>query len=165
MSDQPGIVGCVEMNKEDFCIHTPLGSLEVSLADGRLYSISKAALFTNGSLSSQAKKIKNQIERYFSGKNSAFQISLFNRGTAFQRAVWKELQKAPYGKTITYKELAQKLGKAGGARAVGQACAKNPFLIVVPCHRVVAQNHLGGFALGLKAKQILLMRESTSECN
>ena len=66
----------------------------------------------------------------------------------------------PYGKTITYKELARKLGKPKGARAVGQSCAKNPFLIVVPCHRVVAQNHLGGFALGLKAKKTLLKGEN-----
>ena len=149
----------MKINTENFCISTPLGSLKVSLVKGRLYSISRAASFTNGSLSSQAKKIKNQIEKYFSGKNSEFQIPLFKRGTAFQWAVWKNLQKIPYGKTLTYKELARKLGKPKGARVVGQACAKNPFLIVVPCHRVVAQNHLGGFALGLKAKQILLKAE------
>ena len=148
------------MKREVFCISTPLGPLKVSLADDRLYSITRTASFANGPLSYPARKIKHQIKRYFSGKASGFQIPLFNRGTAFQKAVWRELQKTPYGKTLTYKELAQKLRKPKAARAVGQSCAKNPFLIVVPCHRVVAQDHLGGFALGLKAKQILLERES-----
>lgn len=152
----------METKEESFYVQTPLGSLKVSLINGQLYSISRVASFKNGSLSSQAKKIKNQINRYFLKQNFDFQITLFNRGTAFQRAVWNELQKIPYGRTATYRELAQKLGKPKGARAVGQACAKNPFLIVVPCHRVVAQNHLGGFALGLKAKRTLLKVEQRS---
>lgn len=149
----------MEMKTEDFCISTPLGSLKVSLVNDRLYAISITTSFKNSSLSPQARKIKDQINKYFSGKKYHFQIPLFKRGTVFQRAIWDELRKIPYGKTITYKKLAQKLGKPKGARAVGQACAKNPFLIVVPCHRVVAQNHLGGFALGLKAKQVLLKGE------
>ena len=150
------------MNRESFCVQTPLGWLRVSLVNGQLYSISKTTSFTGRPLSIQAKKIKNQINSYFSKKTSDFQMPLFDRGTTFQRAVWKQLQKIPYGQTVTYRELAQKLGKPQGARAVGQACAKNPFLIVVPCHRVVAQNHLGGFALGLKAKRILLKGEHKS---
>ena len=153
------------MKREYFCLHTPLGSLRISLVDSRLYSISRTTPFTNGSLSPQAKKVTDQINRYFLKQHSDFQIPLFNRGTDFQKAVWKKLQKIPYGRTVTYKELAQKLGKPKGARAIGQACSKNPFLIVVPCHRVVAQNHLGGFALGLKAKRILLKGEGPSKSN
>ncbi|MCY4512156.1 MAG: methylated-DNA--[protein]-cysteine S-methyltransferase [Bdellovibrionales bacterium] len=155
----------MEKRREDFCLRTPLGSLRISLVNSRLYSISRTAPFTNGSLSPQARKVKDQINRYFLKQNSDFHISLFHRGTDFQRAVWKKLQKVPYGQTVTYKELAQKLGKPKGARAIGQACAKNPFLIVVPCHRVVAQSHLGGFALGLKAKRILLKGEGPSKSN
>ena len=117
------------MNKEVFYIHSPLGYLKVSLLNGLLYSLSKEGTAINSSLSTPAKKIKNQLEGYFLKKNRDFRIPLFDRGTLFQKTVWRELQKIPYGKTITYGELAQKLGKPKGARAVGSACAKNPFLI------------------------------------
>lgn len=168
------------IKKEIFFIHSPLGHLQVSLFNGLLYSLSKTKATARNlcsqvdrlayslsktkaaarsPLSHSAKKIQNQLEGYFLKKTKGFSISLFERGTPFQKRVWRELQKIPYGKTITYKELAQKIGKPKGARAVGGACAKNPFLIVVPCHRAVAQNHLGGFALGIKAKQILLKGE------
>lgn len=150
------------MNKEVFFIHSSLGHLKISLLNGLLYSLSKARTTTKSPLSHSAKKIKNQLEGYFLKKTKNFKISLYERGTLFQKTVWQELQKIPYGKTITYGELAKKIGRPKGARAVGQACAKNPFLIVVPCHRVVSQNHLGGFALGIKAKQILLRGEGQS---
>ena len=113
-------------------------------------------------LSAAAQKVKNQIEGYFLKKNRTFSVSLFDRGTPFQKAVWRELQKIPYGTTVTYRELAQKTGNPRRARAVGGACAKNPFLIVAPCHRVVAEGHLGGFALGLSAKRLLLKGERTA---
>ena len=116
----------------------------------------------NAPLSVPAQRVKNQIEGYFLKKNRTFSISLFDRGTPFQKAVWRELQKIPYGTTVTYRELAQRAGRPRGARAVGQACAKNPFLIVAPCHRVVAESHLGGFALGLSAKRLLLKGERTA---
>ena len=87
-------------------------------------------------------------------------LSLFDRGTVFQKAVWREVQKIPWGKTGTYQEIACKIGRPKAARAVGQACAANPFLIAVPCHRVTASGgRLGGFALGLKAKRLLLAAE------
>ena len=76
--------------------------------------------------------------------------------------MWQALQKIPYGKTITYGELALKLGYPKGARFIGQCCAKNPCLILVPCHRVLSQKGLGGFALGLKAKKRLLSIEKDS---
>ena len=110
-------------------------------------------------LSVTAQRVKNQIEGYFLKKNSLPSVPLFNRGTPFQKTVWRELRKISYGTTVTYRELAQRIGNPRAARAVGQACAKNPFLIVAPCHRVVAENHLGGFALGLSAKRLLLKGE------
>ena len=147
------------MKKEVFFIDSSLGYLKVSLLNGLLYSLSRVKTVTKDSHSPLVKKTKKQLEGYFSRKTKNLSIPLFERGTSFQKKVWRELQKIPYGKTITYKELAQKIGRPKGARAVGGACAKNPFLIVVPCHRVVAQNHLGGFALGIKAKKILLKGE------
>ena len=78
---------------------------------------------------------------------------MFDRGTEFQKKVWAKLQTIPWGQTTTYSELALTLQNKKAYRAVGSACANNPFLIVVPCHRVLSQKGLGGFALGLKAKQ------------
>ena len=107
-----------------------------------------------------------RIPRDFSAaktvRNNRFlkSLPLCDRGTAFQKAVWREIQKIPFGKTETYQEIACKIGKPKAARAVGQACAANPFLLAVPCHRVTASGgRLGGFALGLKAKKALLAAE------
>ncbi|MDE5899423.1 MAG: methylated-DNA--[protein]-cysteine S-methyltransferase [Treponemataceae bacterium] len=86
-----------------------------------------------------------------------FRLQLEARGTEFQRRVWRELQAIPYGTTITYKELAERAGCPKGFRAAGGACNKNPFLIFVPCHRVIsADGSLRGFACGLGAKAALL---------
>ena len=145
---------------------SPIGSLRISLKDGRLYSVLRRKFSASGkALSPTERKIKDQFKEYFAGVRDRFQIPLFQRGTAFQRAVWKELRKAPYGKTLTYGELAKKVGNPKGARAVGRACAKNPFLIVVPCHRVTAKDRLGGFALGAGTKKALLKMESSRTQN
>lgn len=82
------------------------------------------------------------------------------QGPPFSRRVWEELSRIPYGESITYKELAAGLGRPGAARAVGQALAKNPVPIIVPCHRVVATHGLGGFGPGLTWKKRLLELEA-----
>ena len=106
-----------------------------------------------------AQLVKNQIEDYFHGRLKEFDIPLFERGTDFQKKVWKSLQKIPWGYTKTYGQLAEQLEIPKGSRAIGNCCAKNPFIMVVPCHRVVSKKSLGGFALGLSAKQYLLSLE------
>jgi methylated-DNA-[protein]-cysteine S-methyltransferase len=80
----------------------------------------------------------------------------------FQKKVWQTLLTIPFGKTLTYGEIAQKMGMPNSARAVGAACGKNPFPILVPCHRVVAQKSLGGFSSGLKIKKKLLEFEKNN---
>lgn len=106
------------------------------------------------------KSAKEQLEEYFNGERRFFDTPLKFIGTEFQKKVWAELCKIPYGKTASYKELAQKIGEPNAARAVGSACNKNPLLIVVPCHRVVASSGaLGGFALGINIKKKLLELE------
>jgi len=99
--------------------------------------------------------------RYFSGKKEDF-TSLhldFISGTPFQRRVWLETRKIPYGKTSSYKSLARKL-KNRGYRSIGQALSRNPLLIVIPCHRVLSSDgSLGGFSAGLKLKEFLLRLE------
>lgn len=114
-------------------------------------------------LSSFAGFVKHQIQSYFVAQLKKFNIPLFMLGTEFQKKVWRSLQNIPWGHTIAYGELADKLKSPGSARAIGNCCAKNPFLLVVPCHRVLSQNGYGGFALGLKAKKYLLALEERSK--
>lgn len=103
---------------------------------------------------------QRQIEQYLSGHRQAFDLPLDMSGSVFDCAVWQLLQKIPYGETVTYSQLADALGKPNASRAVGGACSRNPLLIVVPCHRVVARNRkLTGFAAGLQAKRTLLALE------
>lgn len=102
-----------------------------------------------------------QLDEYFSGKRQVFTVPLLFTGTPFQRAVWKELTKIPYGDTISYGEVARRVGNPQAARAVGAANAVNPISIIVPCHRVTGSNHrLIGYGGGVDAKQMLLGLES-----
>ena len=103
---------------------------------------------------------EKQLKEYFSGNRKEFDIPLNLEGTDFQKKVWKELQKIPFGKTISYQELAQRVGDIKKARAVGNANGKNPIPIIVPCHRVIQKNgKLGGFGGGLEIKIFLLELE------
>jgi len=101
-----------------------------------------------------------QLRAYFSGTLRAFDIPLAPEGTAFQRAVWGELQRIPYGETISYGELARRLGNPRAVRAVGLANGANPISIIIPCHRVIGSNgSLVGYGGGLPIKQALLSLE------
>lgn len=105
-------------------------------------------------------KVEKQISEYFSGKRETFDIPFQMRGTAFQKAVWHELLKIPFGKTKTYGEIAESLGNAKASRAVGAANGRNPLSIVVPCHRVIGTGgKLTGFAGGVDLKEKLLTIE------
>lgn len=104
----------------------------------------------------------SQFHRYFAGDLTDFDLPLsIRRGSAFERAVWAELCRIPYGETRTYGEIAASTGDRGAARAVGVACNRNPLAVVVPCHRVVgAGGKLVGFGGGLPRKRILLELEA-----
>ncbi len=103
-----------------------------------------------------------QLEEYFAGGRREFDIPLGFDGTEFQRHVWDELTRIPFGETISYGELAQRVGRPKGSRAVGQANGKNPIPIVVPCHRVLARDGIGGYGGGLPLKRALLALEGVS---
>lgn len=104
-----------------------------------------------------------QLEAYFAGELKEFTMRLRLHGTPFQRAVWDQLRRIPYGETRGYGELAETLGNPGASRAVGLANGKNPIGIIVPCHRVVGANgSLTGYGGGLDRKQRLLDFESGS---
>ena len=109
-------------------------------------------------------KTKKQLEQYFAGKRTSFDVALDLVGTEFQVKAWRALCRIPFGKTITYGQQASNIKKPKAFRAVGSANGKNPIPIIVPCHRVVASDgSLGGYALGLKMKKQLLTLEGVSE--
>ena len=105
-------------------------------------------------------EVARQLERYFAGEITRFSLALAPSGTAFQLEVWNALTRIDYGKTISYVELARRIGRPKASRAVGSANGRNPISIVVPCHRVIAaDNSLGGYAGGLERKELLLSLE------
>ena len=101
-----------------------------------------------------------QLDEYFAGRRKDFTLPLRPAGSDFQKKVWAALRAIPYGQTVSYKEIAERLGRPGAARAVGAANHKNPILIVIPCHRVLGANGgLVGYAAGLDVKKQLLALE------
>ncbi|WP_311487161.1 methylated-DNA--[protein]-cysteine S-methyltransferase [uncultured Anaerococcus sp.] len=105
---------------------------------------------------------KDQLLEYFEEKRKTFdKLDLLDpKGTAFQKTVWRSLLKIPYGETSSYKEIAKTIGNPRATQAVGTAIGKNPFLIIIPCHRVIkADGSLGGFAYGREIKRKLLKIE------
>lgn len=104
--------------------------------------------------------IFNQLKEYFAGTRKEFDVPLDVDGTDFQKRVWNELRKIPYGRTISYKTLSEKLGDVKAIRAVGKANGQNPVAIIIPCHRVIGANgSLVGYAGGLAIKEKLLHLE------
>lgn len=102
-------------------------------------------------------KVVDQLRAYFAGKLLAFDLPLKATGTPFQQTVWEELRRIPYGETISYGELAKRIGSPGSSRAVGLANGRNPISIVVPCHRVIgASGKLTGYGGGVERKAALL---------
>lgn len=106
---------------------------------------------------------RRQLAAYFAGTRTRFDLPLAPQGTAFQSQVWEALRKIPYGQTISYGELARRIGKAGASRAVGLANGRNPISIIIPCHRVIgADGKLTGYGGGLAHKDALLSLESSA---
>ncbi|HPM92831.1 MAG TPA: methylated-DNA--[protein]-cysteine S-methyltransferase [Bacteroidales bacterium] len=126
------------------CIETPSHSTETPSHSNQMES-----------------RIIRQLDEYFSRKRKVFDLELDLQGTDFQKQVWMELLKIPYGRTITYKELSIRLGNPGVIRAAGAANGANPVSIIVPCHRVIGSDgSLTGYAGGLWRKKWLLDFES-----
>jgi methylated-DNA-[protein]-cysteine S-methyltransferase len=106
-------------------------------------------------------EVRAQLEQYFDGARRQFDVPLKLAGTPFQERVWQTLREIPYGTTISYVELARRVGRPTASRAVGAANGRNPISILIPCHRVVGTNGgLTGYAGGLDAKRWLLEREA-----
>lgn len=136
------------------------GALELQADDDYLLSVSfsQQKVAPNQPVSSAIlRQTIEQLEQFFAGKLDVFDLPLAPKGTAFQQQVWHGLQKIPFGQTWSYKDLAEAIGKPTAMRAVGNANGKNPWPIIVPCHRVVAHDGgLGGYTSGLENKKRLL---------
>ena len=104
--------------------------------------------------------VKTQLEEYFAGARTSFDIPLAAEGAPFEREVWHALEAIPYGETVSYGEIARRVGQPTAARAVGTANGRNPIAVIVPCHRVIGANgSLTGYGGGLERKRLLLELE------
>ncbi|MBN2175950.1 MAG: methylated-DNA--[protein]-cysteine S-methyltransferase [Bacteroidales bacterium] len=143
-------------------IHSPLGFIQISASELGINSL--FFLENDPENNDENKVLKNcidQLKAYFRGELKNFDLPLDLQGTEFQKTVWKELLKIPYGKTISYMELAKKLGDPKSIRAAAHTNGQNPVSIIVPCHRVIGSDgSLTGYAGGLWRKQWLLEHES-----
>lgn len=141
--------------------NTKIGKLKIEYDNDVLTGIAYAENEKEQGIRSElSDKTVLQLEEYFDGRRKEFEIPLKLIGTEFQKKVWNELLKIPYGETVSYKDIAIKIGNSKACRAVGMANHNNPILIIVPCHRVINENKkLGGYALGLELKRRLLELE------
>ncbi|MFO1464062.1 MAG: methylated-DNA--[protein]-cysteine S-methyltransferase [bacterium] len=144
-------------------IPTPLGPLLAEFAeDGSLLRLefAEAPQATNSAPKEPASPLARQLREYFSGRRRDFDLPLASAGTPFQQKVWAELRRIPFGETLSYAELARRLGDPGAVRAVARANALNPIAILIPCHRVIGSDgSLTGYAAGLERKARLLVLE------
>ncbi|AND64082.1 cysteine methyltransferase [Flavobacterium covae] len=146
-------------------IHSPLGIIKI---EGDQKGIASISVVTEGDLSvpipQELLDAVNQLQEYFYSNRTNFSFPLSLQGTDFQKKVWNELLKIPFGKTISYLDLAKKLGDTKVIRAAASANGKNLLWIVVPCHRVIGTDgSLTGYAGGLWRKKWLLEHESSSK--
>lgn len=151
-------------NLEQTLYNSPLGLIKIIANAKGIIQID----FVDKKMKTVSQKTENihlkecikQIDEYFQGKRKKFELKLNLQGTDFQKKVWKELLKIPFGKTISYGEVAKRIKNPKAVRAVGQAVGKNPISIVVPCHRVIGSDgSLTGYASGLHRKKWLLKHE------
>ena len=151
-------------------LDTPIGTLVLRAAGGALVQIDLPEPPGTPSLDGDRDgaqspwplpEVLRQLDAYFAGRLTRFELPLDARGTAFQRAVWAELERIPFGATRTYAAIAAALGRPRAVRAVGAANGRNPLPIVVPCHRVIGTGGaLTGYAGGLETKRWLLAHEA-----
>jgi methylated-DNA-[protein]-cysteine S-methyltransferase len=152
-------------------IATPLGELVLAASDRGIAALvfKKSGLARLGitrfetAATPLLEAAERQLKEYFAGRRKAFDLPFDLAGTDFQKSVWKQLQKIPYGKTASYSEVAEGVGSPKAVRAVGSANGKNPVCILIPCHRVVRlSGEIGGYAGGIGNKAYLLELEQAS---
>ena len=153
--------------------HSPVGIIKIKIQDNYIseilyaddelgYEDDSAALSSKNK--NLLKKVIGQFEEYFAGERKVFDLPIQQTGTSFQQKVWSELTKIPFGKTISYLQLAQRLGDVKSIRAAASANGRNKLNIIVPCHRVIGSDgSLTGYGGGLPRKKWLLEHEAKIE--
>lgn len=151
--------------KDVFCYSTLAGKIAIAALDDNITNV----FFYNETMVAKMNvketgviyEAARQLYEYFAGQRQTFELMLAPEGTPFQQLVWKALQQIPYGKTSSYKDVAQRIGCPKAYRAVGMANNRNPIAIIIPCHRVIGANgELVGYAGGLDIKSKLLELEA-----
>lgn len=155
-------------NISKLVIDTPIGLLQIIATDKAIVGVKPIDhvknIVANEAANILVKKCKSELEEYFSGMRKSFDLPLRFEGTDFQKQVWQQLGKIPYGETRTYGEIAELIGKPKAARAIGMANHNNPILILAACHRVIgADGSLTGYAAGIEAKRYLLELEKKNK--
>lgn len=148
---------------ETVFINSPLGITKIIGDESgvSVISVSNDEVAVSTEIPKTLQEAVSQLKDYFNGRRNDFNFKLNPSGTEFQRRVWDELLRIPFGKTMTYLELSKKLGDVKAIRAVASANGKNPLWIVVPCHRVIGTDgSLTGYAGGLWRKKWLLEHEN-----
>jgi len=153
-------------------IKSPIGEIFLAMRDSSLIELKFPSNMNAGGPekewikdSAPFQQVISQLNAYFSKELTQFNFPVEPKGTQFQQSVWKKLLDIPYGKTITYSELARSINKPKAVRAVGAANSRNPISIIIPCHRVIgADGKLTGYSGGLKIKERLLDLEKESVC-
>ena len=149
---------------EEKIIHLTFAPNRHELARRQLTCLDESVVFKT--LKQEAFLYNTVLNDYFTGNLSRFPIKIdspfIGAGTSFQQRVWRHIAAIPYGSCITYQRLAELAGSHKGARAAGMACGVNPLALIIPCHRVIAKNGLGGFAGGVAIKRSLLALEDAA---
>ncbi len=153
--------------KSVFYYDSDIGKIGIAEDDSFITNV----FFENGNLNDfiinetpLIKEAHKQIEEYLKGERKSFDLPIFPSGTEFQQRVWNALKNIPYGKTVSYKDIAIEIGNEKACRAVGMANNRNPISIIIPCHRVIGKNgKLVGYGGGLHVKEYLLKLEN-GEC-
>ena len=150
---------------EKFYNKSPIGILEIELEND---TIQRRRVVESCSKISERTgyfaEVVKQLDEYFARKRTFFDLNISPKGTDFQKRVWEELRKIPYGETTSYQEIAQAIEKPSAQRAIGSACNKNPILLIIPCHRVISKSgKLTGFACGIEQKEQLLKLEANND--
>ena len=142
-------------------LKTSFGILRIECSETAVLSISAETETAAEHPNELSRKTASELSEYFAGVRRQFDLPICPEGTEFQKRVWEELRKIPYGETRSYGEIAEAVGSKRFSRAVGGANHRNPILILIPCHRVVASDgSLGGFAAGARLKARLLKLEA-----
>jgi len=149
-------------------IETPLGEMRCTASERGIHSLgfidNDTSHWSVSGMHPHLEALREELARYFRGELREFTVPLDPHGTHFRERVWIELRRIPYGSTVSYLELARRIGHPGASRAVGGANGANPICIVIPCHRVIAADgSLGGYSAGLRRKERLLALELTGK--